>query len=324
MLKSISVVIPNYNGTRLLKENLPSVFSALKKVTEDYEVIVPDDASKDDSVDFLEKNYPEIRIIRNPVNLGFSGNINSGLRVASKDLVLALNSDVKLTDDYFVHQLEYFDDSEVFGVMSSVFDPKTNKITDSAKYPKQTFFGVIKSTSNAQSGKESLPTLFVSGANALIDRKKLQEIGYFNELFSPFYGEDVDLGMRAWRMGWTCLYEPQSICYHEASSTILSAHKKSTVKLISRRNKFIFHDLHLDSLKRFLFFFKVGVDLLVRWLALDFNYYKSFNDYLHKRSQIKAYKKAFNELNPKYKTQEALDKINSEFSKHKITFLSFK
>lgn len=323
-MKTISVIIPNYNGTRLLKENLPSVFSALKRVSEDYEVIVPDDASKDDSIDFLEKNYPEIKIIKNPVNLGFSGNINSGLKVATKDLVLALNSDVKLTEDYFVHQMEYFNDPEVFGVAGTLMEPRTDKVTDRAKYPEQNFSGIIKSTLNAQSEDGVLPTFFISGANALIDRKKLQQIGYFNELFSPFYGEDVDLGMRAWRMGWKCLYEPRAICYHEASSTILSSHKKSTIRLISRRNKFTFHDLHLDSWKRFFFFFKVGVDLLVRWLALDFNYYKSFNDYLQKRSQIKAYKKAFNGLNPKYKTKEALNKISSEFSKHKITFLSSK
>ncbi|MES2767908.1 MAG: glycosyltransferase family 2 protein [Bdellovibrionota bacterium] len=323
MQKSISVVIPNYNGTALLKDNLPSVYQALKKLgSTDYEVIVADDASKDDSVDFLEKNYPEIVIVKNAKNLGFSGNINSGLKVATKDLVLALNSDVKLTEDYFIHQMKYFNDAEVFGVMTTIVDPRSQQVVDSAKYAKQSFFGVIKSTLNAQSGDKNLPSFFLSGANALIDRKKLEKIDYFNELFSPFYGEDVDLGMRAWRMGWTCIYEPKSICYHEASSTIQSSHKKNTIRNISRRNKFTFHDLHLDSCKRFLFFSKVALDLFVRWLVFDFNYYKSFSEYLQKKGRINNYKKMFGDLNPKYKTQDALQRIESEFKKSKITFLN--
>lgn len=321
-MKTISVVIPNYNGSLLLKGNLPSVFSALKNAGVDYEVIVPDDASTDDSVSFLEKNYPDIVVVRNPKNLGFSGNINSGLRVATKDLVLALNNDVKLTPDYFVYQLEYFNDPEVFSVMGTVMDPRTNQVTDRAKYSEQSFFGIIKSTANVYCDKESIPTLFPSGANALMDRKKLQQINYFNELFSPFYGEDVDLGIRAWRMGWKSLYEPKSICFHEASSTILSGHKKSKIKNISRRNKFTFHDLHLESTKRFLFFLKVGVDLLVRWLVLDFGYYKSFKEYTQKKNQINNYKKMFTSLNPKYNTQEALLKIDSEFSKFKLQRLN--
>ncbi len=323
MLKSISIVIPNYNGKTLLEDNLPTVYSALKiSGIDNYEVIVADDASKDDSVDFLERKYPEIILIKNSKNLGFSGNINSGLKAATKDLVLALNSDVKLREDYFVNQLKHFDNSQVFGVMGALLDPKSQKITDTAKYPKQTFFGVIQSTHNAQNGDESLPSFFLCGANALIERKKLVQIDYFNELFSPFYGEDVDLGMRAWRMGWTCIYEPKSICYHEASSTIQSSHKKNTIRNISRRNKFTFHDLHLDSGKRFLFFSKVALDLSVRWLVLDFNYYKSFSEYLQKKDRINNYKKFFDGLNPKYKTQDALKKIESEFKKSKITFLN--
>jgi GT2 family glycosyltransferase len=321
MLKSISVVIPNYNGKTLLQDNLPSIYQALKKVDGvDYEVIVADDASKDDSVDFLRNNYPEIIIVKNLNNLGFSGNINSGLKVATKDLILALNSDVKLHEDYFIHQMDYFDDPEVFGVMGTVVDPRSGQVTDTAKYPKQTFFGVINSTLNVQSDGESLPSLFLSGANAFVDRKKLSHIGYFNELFSPFYGEDADLGIRVWRMGWTCVYEPKSICYHEISTTIASSFKKKTIKKISRTNKFTFHDLHLESFKRFLFFLKMSIDLMVRWLALDFTYYQSFYVYAQKKKLINDYKKDFNNLNPKYKTQNALDKITNEFSKFNLKF----
>ena len=322
-MKSVSVVIPNYNGKSLLEENLPTVFLALKKLeNSDFEVVVADDASTDDSVSFLRAVYPQVVLIENRKNLGFSGNINSGLKAASKDLILALNSDVKLDENYFLDQMKYFAQQDVFGVMGTIMDPRNSKITDTAKYPVQTLFGVIQSTLNATNEEKGLPTFFLSGANALMDRKKLSQIGYFNEIFSPFYGEDVDLGMRAWRMGWKSYYEPKSICYHEISSTILSSHKKKTVKKISRRNKFVFHDLHLTSVKRFLFFSKLALDLMIRWIAFDFGFYSSFFEYLKRKKSISAYKKSFEELNPKLSAQEALLLIQKEMRKSSLKFLN--
>ena len=79
MVSSISVVIPNYNGALLLKQNLGSVITALQETGLKYEIIVSDDDSTDESVSFLKKNYPEILVIKNSSNRGFSKNINSGI-----------------------------------------------------------------------------------------------------------------------------------------------------------------------------------------------------------------------------------------------------
>jgi GT2 family glycosyltransferase len=115
---SISVVIPNYNGKHLLESNIPFVYAALRSsgIT-DFEIIVSDDASHDDSVDFLKSNYPAIILIENKINKGFSGNMNVGIFRSTKDLVLLLNSDVVLTAGYFKNQLHYFKKSDTFGVM---------------------------------------------------------------------------------------------------------------------------------------------------------------------------------------------------------------
>src|SRR5436190_15076638 len=109
---SISVVIPNYNGRDLLESNLPATYTALKIANVDYEIIVSDDASTDDSVNFLKKKYPAIKIIENKTNRGFSPTINTGIFAATKDLVFALNSDVKITGDYFTPQLNYFSNKD--------------------------------------------------------------------------------------------------------------------------------------------------------------------------------------------------------------------
>ncbi|MDB5151144.1 MAG: glycosyltransferase, partial [Mucilaginibacter sp.] len=118
--KGISVVIPNYNGTKLLTQNLPSVYTALKNSALPYEVIISDDASTDDSVAFIKTNYPDVILISNSENSGFSVNINKGIAAAKLELVLLLNSDIKLDEHYFEPQLKYFDKPGTFGVMGKI------------------------------------------------------------------------------------------------------------------------------------------------------------------------------------------------------------
>ena len=95
MSKSVSVVIPNYNGAHLLQKNLPSVIRALDFIQVEYEIIVVDDCSKDDSVLFIQTNYPAIKLIRNEKNGGFSISCNRGIELADKELILLLNTDIE-------------------------------------------------------------------------------------------------------------------------------------------------------------------------------------------------------------------------------------
>jgi len=137
MKHSISVVIPNYNGKDLLETNLLSVYKALQfSEISDFEILIPDDASTDSSVNFIKTNYPDIILVENEINKGFAGNTNIGILKSQKDLVLILNSDVKLTDGYFTHLLKYFDKPDTFGVTGRIVGLDSDRIQDSAKYPK--------------------------------------------------------------------------------------------------------------------------------------------------------------------------------------------
>ena len=253
---SISVVIPNFNGKHLLQANLPSVIAALKFTQLKYEIIVVDDASLDDSIKFISEHYSEIKLLVNGLNKGFSPTINKGIFASVHDIVLALNSDVQLSENYFVNQLKYFEDPDTFGVMGKIVDLNGRKVQDGAKYPHTSFKG-IKTTFNYIPVTETLemwlPSFFLSGANALMNREKLWQLGGFDELYAPYYYEDADLGIRAWRVGWKCYFEPQSICMHETSSTI-SKLKSEKVKIIAERNRIILNHLHLMGAQ--LMFFK--------------------------------------------------------------------
>jgi len=300
MTKSISIVIPNYNGEFLLKKNIPYVYRALKTSNiEDFEIIVADDASTDKSIDFLKANYSQIIICENKINGGFSKNINSGIKKATKDLVLLLNSDVELTDNYFSHQLKYFEKPDTFGVMGKIVSiDNENKIQDFAKYPKFNFCK-IKSTRNYMlinnSNNEPYYSFFLSGANALVDRNKLFELGLFNELYSPYYYEDVDLSLKAWRYGYKCYFDEKSVCRHPYSVTIKKYSTSKKVKLISRKNRFLLHFLHLDNFCLLFYFFCIISSLLVKTLVFNFLEIKAFYIFLkHFRQAIQSKKNFYN------------------------------
>jgi len=305
-MRSISVVIPNFNGRHLLEANLPSVFAALANVGSNGEVIVADDASTDGSVEFLRQHYPSIILVEHHVNQGFSANINNGFRVATKDLVLALNNDVVLDAFYFRDQLPLFENPDVFGTMGSIWEKRRNGemesvLIDGSKLP--IYNGIsFSSTANVHypSNPDSpLPTFFLSGANALVHRKKLNELGGMNEVYSPFYMEDVDLSLRAWRMGWQCVYVPSSACIHAPSSTIASSSSKRRVRTISRCNKMLFHLFHLQGAPLLRYQCYLAVNFMVRWVMADIAWYAAFRRMLALLPRLSSEKATFSTKNPK-------------------------
>ncbi len=306
--KSISVVIPNYNGKHLLEKNLPSVFKALAHSYLDFEVIVIDDCSDDDSVTFVRQKYPEIKIVVNDRNQGFSISCNKGIAVSEKDLIFLLNTDIELSNDYFKGQFKYFEEQDTFGVMSKIIGVD-GEVQDTARYITRSGFKIKANNFYYVTDPDFwTPTAYLSGANALIDTKKLKEIGGFNEIFSPFYCEDFELGIRAWRLGWKCYYHPHSICIHDHSSTTKNYRTKNWVKAIFFRNRLIVHAIHLQPVSLFfwhlqIFFF----DFLFRWFGLRFSSYKSYWMFLNKVSKIKASRDSMTTLMKKYNNKTVQD-----------------
>ena len=245
--RKISVVLPNFNGQDLLKSFLPYTFDALHACQIDFEIILVDDASSDNSVDWVKSNFPQIKIIQNPINKGFSYSCNRGIWESQGDLVFLLNSDIQLTPYYFQNQLKYFRKEDTFGVMGKILNSKNHQLEIGAKIPRRRGFSLKSDIQYLPRTPESwAPTLFLSGANALIDRKKLIALGGLDEVFSPYYAEDLDLSVRAWRMGWKCYFDKESVCYHLGSKTIKSNNSSPRIKTTYFRNRMIFHAIHLE------------------------------------------------------------------------------
>lgn len=315
--KSISIVIPNYNGAHLLKQYLPYTLAAIETEDVPYEVIVVDDASTDDSVAFLQAEYPNIKLIINAANSGFSYTCNRGIEVAACDLILLLNSDVKLTPGYFGSQWKYFTLPDTFGVMGRIINMEGDNIQDAARLPK--FNGLKLKTAYfyyTENKQDQLYTLYLSGANALINAAKLKQIGGFYELFSPFYCEDMELSMRAWKLGWKCYYEHEAICRHQISATTKNYKTAQWVKSIYYRNRFYFHALHLNGLALFGWYIQITIiDLIPKLLAGQFWIWKSYAELFKNSAVINQYRNRLKKLVHKNNSQitifNVVDKIKA-------------
>ncbi|MBR0503669.1 MAG: glycosyltransferase family 2 protein [Paludibacteraceae bacterium] len=247
MQKSVSIIIPTYNGVHLLQAFLPSVAQIVDKShsVSDYEIIIVDDASTDTSIDYLKSiSIPKMRWLQNAQNSGFSITMNRGIQEASMDLTLMLNNDMLLADDFFEKTIPYFSNENLFGVYSEIRDREGKVMIEGRKIP------LIKhgklhyqNSPNNEAGN----SLYLCGGNALVDTNKLKMLGGFNELFSPFYFEDFDLSLRAWRKGWKCLYSNETYCNHCHSTTINAENKKEYIEKIFLRNQLLLNYLHSDS-----------------------------------------------------------------------------
>lgn len=241
----VSVVILNWNGKPLLKKCLPSVINATKSVKGESEIIVVDNGSEDGSVEFIKNKYPKIKIVSLEKNLGISPGYNVGAKKAKGDVLVLLNNDIMLKKDSIITLLKQFKDRKVFAVAPKLL--KWDKTTVEAEFFGMKFiFGTLVFTKpnfgekNKNEFKTSRITGFVPGGASAIDRKKFLELMGFDEIFAPYYWEDVDLSYRAYKRGWVCVYEPKSVFYHKHAATLKKRFKRRTLHLQELKARYIF------------------------------------------------------------------------------------
>jgi len=292
---AISVILPNYNGRTLLEKNLPSLFQALADIP--HEVIVVDDCSRDDSVEFLQQSYPTIQVIRTEHNHGFSATCNRGIMAATQPLLCVVNTDVTFTPDYFLKAQPHFTDPRLFAVKGEIlnyqesFDSVVNTESTSLLYYKRGFLRFnqrVKPEPDNLTGKVNGQFVLL-GCCFVCRREVMVALGGFDEIYSPFYWEDADLALRALRAGYGLVFEPDCKVYHQTSSTIGTYRSTTRRRLVSMRNKFIFTWRHLQGGGAWASHIVFTVaSLLLRWITLDWKYYVAFGNALVRRLTFKS------------------------------------
>lgn len=267
MLPFISLVVPSYNGRSLLEKNLPGFFKALEAYPGGGEVIVVDDGSSDGTVEFLGR-FP-VRVVRNSENLGFSRSCNVGVSLAKGEVIALINNDVELPRGFSLAELVKRLDDGVFSVGPLSYRGWDGKDFEGFFFPvfrRGMFrFGgekeIKKRAKKVLSSGRDVYTFFLPGSFMVFKKSFFMSLGGFDEIYSPFYWEDVDLCFSAWRRGFPSVLTPSVWVVHPRKGTIKPNPK---VKAIRLRNRLVFNTKNTLERGQILSFFT--------WLILRCSY----------------------------------------------------
>ncbi|HUB80382.1 MAG TPA: glycosyltransferase [Bryobacteraceae bacterium] len=241
LARSASVVIPNWNGKELLAKYLPSVVAALAGDPAN-EIVVVDNGSADGSAEFVRTAFPEVKLVALKENLGFGGGSNAGFRAAANDIVVLLNSDMRVEPDFLAPLLEGFADPAVFAVSCQIFFSDPKKLREETGLTQGWWQdGGLRVRHRIDPAVDCLfPCFYGGGGSCAFDRHKFLELGGFDHLLAPFYLEDTDLGYLAWKRGWKVLYQPRSVVYHEHRGTIGKRFSEERIQTVLKKNFLLF------------------------------------------------------------------------------------
>lgn len=217
----LSIVIPSYNGCHLLEPCLASIRRYRPREIP-IEVIVVDDASTDETQEWLERSYPEVGIVRRNRNGGFVLAANDGIRASRGRFVQLLNNDAEVTEGWAEAGLDPFRDSEVGSVAPLVLWRSDPSRVDSAG-DRYSLFGWPSKRGHGEPVGHWLarpvgPVFGASGSSAFYRRSALDRAGLFDPSFGSYY-EDVDLAFRLRWAGFTCVFTPECRILHDVSAS---------------------------------------------------------------------------------------------------------
>jgi GT2 family glycosyltransferase len=228
-----TIAIPNFNGKGLLERNLPNIISSGAD-----EVLVIDDGSSDQSVEFIRANFPTVKLLVNKKNQGFIYSVNRLFEEAEGEIVVLLNSDVLVSREFLKPLLVHFKDKQVFAVNCHEQDEAW-----SDAFWSKGFFEFKRGDEKSVAHRSS----WASGGSAAYRKEIWKRLGGFDELFAPFYWEDVDLSYRAIKAGFDVLWEPEAKVTHEHETTISKVFKKRFTDWVKQRNQLLFIWKNIDD-----------------------------------------------------------------------------
>ncbi len=269
-MRTVSIVIPNYNGKHFLENCLNAVFS---QDIENQEVIVVDNGSTDGSLEYLSA-YPAVRVIAMDKNYGFCGAVNAGIKAAESEYVILLNNDTEVDKNFSKELLAAIkSDENIFSCSSKMVQYHDRKrMDDAGDYYCALGWAFGRGKGAPVENYDEPAEIFAACAGAAIYRKKMFEtLGYFDENHFA-YLEDIDVGYRARIHGLKNVYAPKAIVYHVGSGFSGSAHNAFKVELSSRNSVYLAYKnmpflqiiinspfLLLGHLIKWLFFMKKGL-----------------------------------------------------------------
>lgn len=278
----IATIIPTFNGRRLLEKHLPSVLKAMRHLDE---LIIIDDASQDETANWLKYGFSltqqrkpsysdahgtfevfqgiyggtskkiAVTVIVNDANLRFAASVNRAVTIADKELFFLVNSDVSLTQDTINALVNSYTSNAqpifAVGCLEHEGDSEQAPIAGKNKLWFEKGYFTHSKAEDFSFGN----TAWASGGSSLFNRSRWLELGGFDERYYPAYWEDIDISFRARQKGWQILFEPTAVVFHQHESTNKSAFSAQEIDQLSWRHASYFVHKHGSLWQRLQYYF---------------------------------------------------------------------
>ncbi|MCP5100427.1 MAG: glycosyltransferase family 2 protein [Chloroflexi bacterium] len=221
MIQSVSVIIVNWNGRHHLEMCLPAL---AEQTYPNFEVVLVDNGSTDDSVPYTQERFPDVRIVASSENHGFARGNNIGIRTSSAQFIALLNNDTKPAPNWLTDLVAAANTDPKIGIVASkmlFYDhPDTINSAGICLDRVGIAWDRLGGLPDTPKSNELVEVFGGSGGAVLYRREMLDQIGLFDEDYFA-YLEDVDLAWRAQLMGWRAVYVETAVVLHHHSASFI-------------------------------------------------------------------------------------------------------
>ena len=242
-MKKNSIIIPHYNGKKILFRCIKSIKESSKIL---HEIIVVDNASSDDSISYIKQEFPDVKIVKSSINLGYAGGCNLGAKKASSEYLIFLNNDTIVENGWDQKLILGFDDTNISSVQPKIKNLSKKNHFDYAGasggfidvfcYPfcRGRIFNTVEKDLGQYDSKENI--FWASGAGFATKKDIFFKAGMFDtKLFAHM--EEIDYHWRCQMMGYKIIVCPESVIFHEGGATLSYESYKKTY--LNHRNSMI-------------------------------------------------------------------------------------
>jgi GT2 family glycosyltransferase len=285
---SISIIIVSWNSFDFLKQCINSIYEYIEDI--EFEIIIIDNASTDDSPKLIEKYFPDVTLIKNTENLGFARANNIGIKASRGEYLFLVNSDILLFNKIFKRIINHMNDHPSIGLLGpKILNPDHSLQLSARKFPNflsnmSRVFAVdrIFHNLNFHSHKKIEEVDILSGCFWVARKKAIDEIGLLDDQFF-IYGEDKDWSTRFRKGGWKVLYFPEVEVIHFGGRSSSNAPIKFYLEM--QKANLIFWRKHFS---RFTYIWVILTSILHQ--SIRFTSYSLLNIIQSKKREVFLYK----------------------------------
>jgi GT2 family glycosyltransferase len=306
-LAHIAIVILNWNGREFLRKFLPSVLANSQGIAE---VIIADNASTDSSIEFLQDNFPEVRIITNRTNGGFARGYNEALADVEADYFVLLNSDIEVTPNWIEPVIKLMESDKNIAAcqpkLRSYFEREKFEYAGAAggfidEYGYPFCRGRIFQNIETDSGQydDAVEIFWATGACMFVRANLFKKFGGFDEDFFA-HMEEIDFCWRLKNGGYKVMFCPDSVVFHVGGGTLPKKSSQKTYLNFRNNLSLLFKNLPsdllfpvfavrfpLDGIAALKFLFEAGFKDFYAVLRAHYYFYTHFRSLKQKRNQFK-------------------------------------